>query len=283
MVLREMIKSLPLYERENTLITDVFNAEAKQFKKLQQDIDDVKRQLFVDTATWGLKIYEKELNIAVPTNSTLESRRAVIKSKWRSDGKADRALLEAVASAILKTNVRVGFNGHILFFFDVSNQKITNLDLMNKTINQVKPAHLTHDVEARLNSYIVISGDYYNFEVPYPITNQFSTAQVKGGLAKIEMAVNAKTYNFAVQYPVTNQFSVSGSSGKVSDTTIGLDSYTSHNKILYKRVGETIPGEDSARKPTGKHETAMSLEATANSNSVIYSRVGDPPGKGQFE
>lgn len=238
-----MIRSLPVYERKNSLINEVFDAESKQIQLLQSQTLEVREQLFVDTATWGLKVYERELEIVVPSGSTLESRRSVIKAKWRSDGKADKALLEAVASAILKTKVSVGFDGRILLFFEVDKSKVDNLNLMHKVINEVKPAHLPHVLEARVSSNIVIHGKYYNFGVPYKITNMFQTANVPGGLAKSNVRLNDKAYGFDVLYPIANAFVTSTiTSENVQINTILTGEYRD-NDILYKRVGSVYTGE----------------------------------------
>lgn len=140
----EMIKSIPTYERKSNIFIEKFEAEAKQFGLLDEQIKDIQKQFIVDTATWGLVFYEKELDLVVSPNSTLESRRAAIKAKWRSGGKVDRALLEAVASSILQTVVKVEFDGKIVFRFNANDNKNPNLNypLFDYMINEIKPAHL---------------------------------------------------------------------------------------------------------------------------------------------
>lgn len=206
MIADEMIRSLPLYERKSRLYIDLFNAEAKQFKLLNDQIEDVRKQFFIDTATWGLKVYEKELKLIVPTGSTLESRRAAIKAKWRSDGKVDRALLESVASAILHAVVKIEFTGRILFYFEVSEDEVGNVGMFYKTINDIKPAHLPMELELRISTKAIIHTKEYTFPVPYPITGTFHTASIGGVLSKTTAEAESKVYANSVPYPVTGTF-----------------------------------------------------------------------------
>ena len=207
MVLDSMIKRLPLYERKNKIIIEIFDAEAKQFELMDNQISDIRKQFFVDTATWGLKVYEKELKIVVPSNSTLDSRRAAIKAKMRSGGKVDRVLLEAVASAILRVVVKVEFDGRIVLYFspDETNE-VSNFDLFYRSIYEIKPAHLPMELELRVSTLLVVTVKEHTFRVPYPITNTFHTASVNGIGSKATIAVEIKNYTFQVPYPITGTF-----------------------------------------------------------------------------
>ena len=206
MILDGMIKRLPLYERKNKIIIEIFDAEAKQFELMEDQISDIRKQFFVDTATWGLKVYEKELKIVVPSNSTLDSRRAAIKAKMRSGGKVDRALLESVASAILRTVVKIEFTGRILFYIEVNDDELGNVGLFHKAIYDIKPAHLPMDLELRISSTAVIQTKEYTFPVPYPVTGTFHTAPIDGVASKATAAVETEIYANSVPYPVTGTF-----------------------------------------------------------------------------
>lgn len=112
-----MISYLPLYLRKSKVFQNILQVEQKQFDKVNETLIDVRNQMFIDTATWGLAIYEKELKIIPAPDSNYEQRRAVIKARWQADNKIDRALLEAIASSILQTVVEVAFDGRIIFSF----------------------------------------------------------------------------------------------------------------------------------------------------------------------
>lgn len=201
-----MIRSLPLYERKNKIFIEIFGAEVRQFELMDEQISDIRKQLIVDTATWGLKIYEKELKIIVPTNSTLESRRAAIKAKWRSGGKVDRMLLESVASAILQTVVKVEFDGRVVFYFDASRSEVSNFGVFRKIINEIKPAHLPLQLEARLRSfYIELSSLRYNYINPLPVCGAIFTNGMPGTQKATALDLSRLNYTYPVQMPITGE------------------------------------------------------------------------------
>jgi len=117
-------------------------AEQIEFDRLAIDIEDLEKQLNIDTATWGLAIYERELGIKTNLNKPLEERRSVIKSKWRGTGKVDRALIKAVVDAYTNGGVEVGFDGRIIITFNDVKGIPPNLEDAQRAIEDISPAHL---------------------------------------------------------------------------------------------------------------------------------------------
>lgn len=137
-----MIKDLPLFLRKSKLIQETFLSEEKQFQRLSTDIEDLKRQLSIDTATWALSIYEKDLNIPTNLNKPLSERRSVIKSKLRGTGKVDALLIKIVADAYTNGDVSVIFNGVIEVKFNSKRGIPPNIEDLQKALEDIKPAHL---------------------------------------------------------------------------------------------------------------------------------------------
>lgn len=137
-----MIKSLPLYERKSTVFQEIIKVEGQQFTVLHAHVNDIQSQLNVDTATWGLAFYEKELNITTDLNKSLEERRSVVKSKMRGHGKVDAALIKLVVDAYTNGDVEVTFDGKINVRFVSVRGVPTNLNDVYKSVEDIKPAHL---------------------------------------------------------------------------------------------------------------------------------------------
>lgn len=140
--MNKLIELLPPYERSSKVFQQIMKAELIEFDKLAIDIEDLEKQLNIDTATWGLVIYEKELGIKTNLNKPLEERRSVIKSKWRGTGKVDRTLIKAVVDAYTNGGVEVGFDGRIIINFNDVKGIPPNLEDAKKTIEDISPAHL---------------------------------------------------------------------------------------------------------------------------------------------
>jgi len=137
-----LLEYLPPYERNSKIFQEIMKAEQIEFDRLAIDIEDLEKQLNIDTATWGLAIYERELGIKTNLNKPLEERRSVIKSKWRGTGKVDRALIKAVVDAYTNGGVEVGFDGRIIITFNDVKGIPPNLEDAQRAIEDISPAHL---------------------------------------------------------------------------------------------------------------------------------------------
>lgn len=137
-----LIELLPPYEKSSRVFQEILNAEQIEFDKLAIDIEDLEKQLNIDTATWGLVIYEKELGIKTNLNKPFEERRSVVKSKWRGTGKVDRLLIKAAVDAYTNGGVEVGFDGRIIINFNDVKGIPPNLEDAQRAIEDISPAHL---------------------------------------------------------------------------------------------------------------------------------------------
>ncbi len=137
-----LLEYLPLYERNSKVFQEILNVEQIEFDKLGLNVEDLENQLNIDTATWGLAIYEKELGLKTNLNKPLEERRSVIKSKWRGTGKVDRLLIKTVVDAYTNGGVDVGFDGKVIVTFNNVKGIPSNLGDVKKAIGEISPAHL---------------------------------------------------------------------------------------------------------------------------------------------
>lgn len=150
--------------RKNKTFQEIFNAEGEQINLLFSDIEDLKKQLSVDTATWGLTVFEKELKIKTNLNKPLSERRSVIKSKLRGSGKVDYIQIKLVADAYTNGDVLVTFNGHIVIKFTSTFGVPTNVDDLKNALEEIKPAHLAIDYEYRYVTYDMLLGKYATYD-----------------------------------------------------------------------------------------------------------------------
>ena len=140
--MNKLIKLLPPYERKSEFTIDLMNAQQLEFDRLGNDIKDLEKQLSIDTATWGLVIYEKDLGIETNLTKPLEERRSVIKSKERGTGKIDRTLIKLVVDAYTDGQVEVYFDGSIIVEFTSVLGTPPNIDDAKNAVGDIGPAHL---------------------------------------------------------------------------------------------------------------------------------------------
>lgn len=175
-----MIRTLPLFLRKSQIVQAKFNAEEIEFAKRDVRLDDIRLQMSIDTATWGLGIYEKKLNIATDLSKSYEDRRAIIKSKWRGSGKVDRTLIKSVADAFTNGACDVGFDGGITVKFNSFFGIPSNLDDVKSAIEDIKPAHLVVNYEY---SYLLIRDIHEVMtigEMNSTVMNKFAGGGVNG-------------------------------------------------------------------------------------------------------
>lgn len=137
----------------STIFSQILNAENIEFNTLYNGIDDIELQFDINTATWGVDYYEKELNIITDYTKDLDYRRSVVKSKWRSDGKIDADLIKRVCDSFSNGNVQVTYDGIIHVKFTSVIGTPPNMSDLQKAVEQIKPAYKLLEY---LYSYLMI-------------------------------------------------------------------------------------------------------------------------------
>lgn len=145
-----LMEYLPMYYRNSNLMKNIQNAFSKEIGIINYLIDDILSQLFVDTATWGLDLWEKELGINTDISKTYEHRREIIKAKIRGTGTVTKQMLKNVALAYTNAEVDViekpNDSSFIVKFISVKGIP-KNIKALIETIETIKPAHLNYSFE----------------------------------------------------------------------------------------------------------------------------------------
>jgi hypothetical protein len=137
-----MINQIPIFLRNSREFNEIFDAEGKQIALLNTDIEDIKSQLTVSTATWLLPVYERELGMPVDTNKPIADRRSAIIGKMRGTGKLDAMLIKLVALAFTGGLIDVVFDGKIkITFVDIVGIP-NNIQDFYDVMEEIKPAGL---------------------------------------------------------------------------------------------------------------------------------------------
>ncbi|MFD2671027.1 YmfQ family protein [Marinicrinis sediminis] len=140
-----MSEMLPPYYRDSRIVMNLIASEGTELEGIYEEIQDVLRQFFMDTATWGLHRWEQLCGIVTDESKSLEQRRAVLKSKLRGIGTVTVELIKNVAEAYLNGEVSVqekptDYQIEVTF---IGKRGIpTNLDDIKQAIVDIIPAHL---------------------------------------------------------------------------------------------------------------------------------------------
>lgn len=110
-------------------------------------INDLISQCFIDTATWGLAIWEEEYGIITNITYSYEERREILKAKKRGQGTTTIAMLKNIAEAFSGGEVNIEtYNEDYYFVVHFIGVKgiPKNMSAFIKAIEDVKPAHLNY-------------------------------------------------------------------------------------------------------------------------------------------
>lgn len=140
-----MFRQSPDYYRESLVMAAIFGTVAEELAAAGADNDDIETQLNISTATWGLDIWEKTLDLVPYPDKPYSQRRERIISKLRGHGVVNRAFLETVAESYYGGDIDVinsaaTYEFTVKFISEIGVPE--NLDDIKEAIEDVKPAHL---------------------------------------------------------------------------------------------------------------------------------------------
>ncbi|MTI57494.1 MAG: DUF2313 domain-containing protein [Geosporobacter ferrireducens] len=141
-----LTKYMSPYYRTSKVITSLTGMEGQEVENFQQKLEETCSQFFVDTATYTLERWERELGIPVNNTKPIAYRRSVITSKLRGSGTVTVELIKNVSESFINGEVEVVENPESYRFtikFVGVRGIPPNMDDLKKAIEEIKPAHLT--------------------------------------------------------------------------------------------------------------------------------------------
>lgn len=137
-----MLSYVPSYYHDSKIFKSMLKAEGEEFDQLRTAIEDLKSQFFVDTATWGLALWEKEYGLPTNTKLSLDERRSILKGKIQGIGKVGAELIKSVGLAYSNGEVKVEFDRDIKVTFIGTRGIPSRLEELQKQLEDIIPAHL---------------------------------------------------------------------------------------------------------------------------------------------
>lgn len=121
----------------------MFEAIGREYDILLSLIESLKTELFPDTATWMLELWEKRYGLAVNPSLSKEERRRRIKLKQTPGGAFNPRKVENLAEAVTGFSARVEENIAPYTFAVYLTTTGTNDEGLRRSLNRVKPSHLS--------------------------------------------------------------------------------------------------------------------------------------------
>jgi hypothetical protein len=169
----ELMKYLPLYYSNSRVMDSMQHSVSKELNELNTSIADIFNQLFVDTATWGLSLWENELEILSEKDKATDYRRSIIKSKLHGKNITTTNALEDIAAIFSGGQTDITeFPSEYRFVVEfIGTRGIPpNMTSLTKAIESIKPAHLafsyeyTYCVWSEASTYTWDAAAVYNWD-----------------------------------------------------------------------------------------------------------------------
>lgn len=133
-----------------------YDAESLQVGLINYKIQDLLNQAFIDTATWGIDLWEEEYGITTNKLLSYEDRREIVKAKKRGRGTTTIAMIKNTAEAfsggecnVIPHNEEYRFTIHFIGIKGIPR----NMAAFKDMLEIIKPAHLAYDFEYTYNTW----------------------------------------------------------------------------------------------------------------------------------
>lgn len=136
-----MLKLINKIYRKDKVTLDLINAVKIKLISVENKINDLYKQIFLDYATWYLEIKESEMGLNKKLDD-IDKRRAYVRTRLLVTGTATKALLESTANTVPGVKVEIEFENMtvILSFLKVENNKY--LGIVKRSVENMLPYHL---------------------------------------------------------------------------------------------------------------------------------------------
>ena len=145
----DLLEYLPSFYHNSDIVKAFMESNSVEVDTLKAYIEDLIKNLYVKTATWGLDLFEEELGLATDKSISYEERRERILAKKRGNGTTTKAMIKNTAEAFSGGEVEVieNFNDYSFIVKFVGVKGIPkNLTLFKNMIEEIKPAHLNYEL-----------------------------------------------------------------------------------------------------------------------------------------
>lgn len=156
----------PVYY-QSKVMQAIFQANGKAIDDLDAWCEEIKLQLFPQTATWGLKYWEDALGLPTNENINLDIRRQRVLSKITTKTPMTPAKMKAIVEQVTALPVDIEENvADYTFRVELHPDGQTPILLGDviKAVNAAKPSHLSFELAVVYESTIAIKA-----EVPAPV------------------------------------------------------------------------------------------------------------------
>ena len=172
---KEMLTFTDWYYQESKIMQSILDTQGLEIDAIRDKIKDILEQFYVDTATWGLDLWEKELNIQDTIGDYSERRNRIKLYLAKPVSVTPRFLTDLINRYSEKKSAKIiEHNSEYCFEIEVAADDKIDWDNINKSVKLYKPAHLAfytvlkillkQDIyqNMKINQYINSTHNFWN-------------------------------------------------------------------------------------------------------------------------
>ena len=144
--MRPFIERYPRFLRESPEFRDIQEALEPELLELWTARDSALDQLCVETASWGLRYWERTLGLPAEAGKDLEARRSRVRSRLMGADVSAVSLVESVAEIYAGLPAKVEEHPERFWadvFFDEAGGVPRNREGLTEALREIMPAHLS--------------------------------------------------------------------------------------------------------------------------------------------
>ena len=150
----DLSKYVPKNVSEIKEFKALYDVCSKEIETLIEEANFIFEQIHINSSTLSLKMWEEIFNITPDFNSTIEERKEYLLSHKIGIGTTTKEKIKEVIGIYTNGNCEVIENfsdySFTIKFTDIKGIP-SNMDLVKKTIEAIKPAHLNYDIQYLFN------------------------------------------------------------------------------------------------------------------------------------
>ena len=177
-----LINKLPSFY-DNDITKPIQNSFTVEANSINDEVENILNQFYVDSATYGLDKWEKMLGIS-KNNNDIQTRRENIKAKMRSRGTTSIEVIKNICEAYSYGEVEIVVD-HANYSFEINfvgsigvPKAFAELD---KTIEEIKPCHLAYSYKFNYNTHSDISNYTHEQLTNYTHNEIRNSSELRGG------------------------------------------------------------------------------------------------------
>lgn len=184
----DLLKYLPEFLGKDAQLRETANVLSNEHERIRIDISDVARQIFVETATWGLDEWETVYGLKHSSDDTYLLRRGRLKAKILGARTVTRDLMNQLVNSVVPGKDAEIVENVAPNVFRIDMATIAALDEIRQIVDTYKPAHLTcilsHALKADGTLYVggaISEFTKTDIRMPNEINIQMDTRKIYAG------------------------------------------------------------------------------------------------------